>query len=360
ALLMLTGSLLALARWLDDGRWRHAWAYGLLAALTVHFHFLLAYNFLVHFLYVAWRAARGTPATLKQFALVAVAVTALLGPLATHLAVLLGEREKLSFAHAPLALDLVNSLLPPPVLIPICIGGLAVMLVSRAFAWEPVPAPTPSFVLVALSALVPAVLLFTVSAVSPTKVFVPRYLLAAAPGMALLVGYAIRCVRPAWARWPIAGLALAVSTAGISGFSPWPVHHREDWRGALRTIAALTRENPAPVVVYSGLVEAADPRRLSDPRHREYILAPLAAYPLPAPDIIPLPYRCNALSTAFFDLSSFRSLRAVSRFLLVLRLGTDHDGAAWLSYIGSRMAKRGFKAALIGEFGLVSVWQFER
>ncbi len=100
-----------------------------------------------------------------------------------------------------------------------------------------------SLALVAWMAL-PVALLALVSARVP--LFEPRYMLASAPAMYLLIGAALAALRPSAARAAAAATVLAILTVGLAAQAAAPI--RPDLRGAAAWVAR--RATPGDVVVY--------------------------------------------------------------------------------------------------------------
>ena len=122
--------------------------------------------------------------------------------------------------------------------------------------------------------LVPLLLLFGVSVLSEHSVFLPRYLIAAIPALALLYARALRALPSGPAR---VVAAVTVVAAALATNERIP----EDFRGAARAVREFTAGDEAtPVLFASGMIESQDEAWLRDPELADYLAAAAAYYPL--------------------------------------------------------------------------------
>jgi hypothetical protein len=198
-------------------------------------------------------------------------------------------------------------------------------------------------------ALLPPLFCFLVSVFTETKLFVPRYYIAAAPGLALLAGWAIWSATASTAR-RIAAPAMFVAAVLSSG---QPFHGGEDWAGAMRAVRSVAGGSDMPVLVVSGFVEATDPSVLDDPKIREVLFAPLTMYP-PAGKIVPLPFCLDRKSVAYLERILPAALENQTRFLFV----SGWNGMPFEPWLRKRLAERGFRSESLGNFGNVGVYLF--
>jgi hypothetical protein len=174
------------------------------------------------------------------------------------------------------------------------------------------------------------------SLLTPTKVFVPRYLLPSASGLALLAGWAVSCAPRLGRRFFAAGIA-AVAILNTQG-GLRAVSHGSDYRVALGAVnrAASVAGDPVPVLFRVGFSETAyvdwtSPRERATP----YFSAALDAYPLDVKPVL-LPYRASA--SAFTYLSELTPQLQESPRLLLLTNG-DFSYELWLM---GRLSESGF------------------
>ena len=175
------------------------------------------------------------------------------------------------------------------------------------------------------------------------------------PGIALLIAWVIRGVRPLQARTVLV-LALAAGAIIDRGGRLWNLpHSNESWREGLAAVNELTKAQPMPILMRSGFIESTDPATFADPAKAELILAPLTAYPVAAP-VIPLPYR--ATDEAFKRLESIvkETLLQRRKFVLVSSGGEEH----YRMWLKGRLYAESFTCREIGNFGAITVSLFEK
>ena len=194
-------------------------------------------------------------------------------------------------------------------------------------------------------AVAPALLLFLVSRLTPMRFLVPHYAIAGAPGLALLIGFALRALQPARARL-VAAAVIAAAGASATSATLRPV---EDWRQAAAAVRSETAPE-APVVVISGLVESTNPRWLLDPQASRYLMAPLMEYPV-GRALVPMPWRMDEPPLAAYVAALVGALRERTSFVLIAR-GDGSGPEAWLrDQLGAtwsvrRLPARGVRVAV--------------
>jgi len=233
-------------------------------------------------------------------------------------------------------------------------GFLALILLCKNVRFTIPGKFSPEIWLLVLWTMVPPFLLFLVSYLTPTKVFLLRYVAVSLPGMALLLAWVIRQFQPAPARITLV-LALALGALLERGGRPKIQHSSENWRSSLVTVRGMTQTEPIPVLIRSGFIESTDPVQFSDPARTDFMLAPLIAYPISA-RTIPLPYLADENALGRLSRLVDRELCLIPKFLLVSSSGEDHY-RLWLE---GRLHPASYTARQIGNFGTVSVHLFER
>lgn len=166
---------------------------------------------------------------------------------------------------------------------------------------QPSPGPALEALLtVACWLLVPASLAWLATETDVARLFFPRYLAACLPAAAILGAWTIDLAPGRWGKVVAAGVLLG---AGVYAADIVPelqrtgrpiAHRREDWRSAVAWLQAEYAAHPAPVLLYSGIIEADVLREGPTPREVAYCLFPLRGlYRLKVPDdaLIPLPRR---------------------------------------------------------------------
>ena len=201
-------------------------------------------------------------------------------------------------------------------------------------------------------ALLPLGILYLFSVFTQSDLFLPRYYVSAAPGLALLLGWWIRAALTAPVR---AFAASAVIGCAILAFGQ--LHHgNEDWSGAMAKVRELTSAGDTPVLMASGFLEATDAEALNQPKLREVLFAPLALYPAGA-RVIPLPRRLDEKSMLYLETIVAADLLYRTRFVLVCEWDERITYGLWLR---GRLAPQGFRSVSQGNFGDLGVLLFSR
>ena len=345
-LCMLLATACVLVRWLDTGRVRYAAGSVLFSALTIYAHYLFGPVLVVLGLYAVSRSLREGKVSLWKLPVIGIASAVLMLPLVAQFRHFYQDRAVHSFSGTPQFGDLFASIAPPVLAGSLAVGIFLALLIS------PQRGPAPhrdSLFLAAGWALVPPLLLFAISVLSPAKLFVPRYYISCIPGLCLLAGWMARSVA-AGPGQRIVGTVLVVAAIMTFGTS----HHRaEDWSAAMRKIST-EHSGDLPVWVASGFVEAADPKALDDPRLRDVLFSPQVMYP-PGGKLVRLPYRLDVESVEFME-RLIPSLEHQNRFVLVV----VYEGLAFEPWLRGRLAPLGFRAENLGNFGSVGVFRFSR
>ena len=217
---------------------------------------------------------------------------------------------------------------------------------------ENIAAPKESFILATVWVLVPLTTLFMFSVFLRGNLFLPRYYVAAAPGLALLFGWWIRAAVTAFAR---AFAASALIVWGTLSFGQQQ-HGNENWAGAMAKVRELTAAGDTPVLMASGFLEATDAEALYLPNLRVVLFAPLALYPAGA-RVIPLPRRLDEKSMLYLETIVAADLLYRTRFVLVCEWDERITYDLWLR---GRLAPQAFRSVSQGNFGDIGVLLFCR
>lgn len=321
-LLAVVAAVTAFVKWLETGRTRYAAAYVLLATLTVYVHYLMGVMFAVHAAYAILQLHRGeSRAPLRHLIFAWAGCGLLMTPLVPQLLAFYSTRRAHSFAAPPSFLDLTNGLIPPALIL----GGFAGLLLAACHVRLQMTLEIQRryLRLLLLWAAVPVLSMFAASFLFGVGLFVPRYYLAAAPGLALLAGAAIGALAPAPAR--LAVLTAVALTAALTYASFRQPH---DWRSAMAKVRELTAGSRVPVLVCSGFIEARDPENLNDPKLRDVLFAPLLMYPAAGEVHYLPPLLTTGTARLLRDLAHDR-LAYVDKFVLVSTFaGPEFE--AWL------------------------------
>jgi uncharacterized membrane protein len=342
ALLMLVAQMLMLLRWLDRGRFRDAAGYTVFAALTVYAHPIFAVGLVVPALYALWRSSRKL-AVVTTWAVTTVWCL----PLAPQLLDFYEHRQIHTIVGRPWLSQFFESLTPATATASILSGLLlAYLTIPGVTAHWVADRPTTALV-TAWAVFTPAVY-FALAILTDIKLFVPRYCLSMAPGLALLAGCAMRSFAPDRARRVMAcSLALgAVATFGI--FHKFK-HGEQDWRGAMQVVRSVASGADTPVLVVSKFVEASGSAPLADPKLTDVLFAPLALYPA-AGRVVKLPYR---IDDEYLEQVVNTDLRDRTSFLMV-----DYSDSKTEIWLLGRLAAQEPSVQHLGSFGIVDVKLF--
>jgi len=356
-LCLFTGAVLMLIRWLDTGRMRYAAAHSLLSALAIATHCLLAVALIPLGLYAIRRVLGEGRVKMRTLAASWISAALLLAPLVSQWLRSYNSRGSHSFAGTPGFGDLLGSIAPPVLAGSIILGFLAAWLALPRLNHETTGDPRKggggfekqAVLLTVCWAVLPPLVCYAVSVFTSAKLFVPRYYIASAPGLALVAGWLIRSNTAGSARRIV---AVALAVGAILSFGT--LHHGgDDWAGAMRAVRSTAGASDIPVLVASGFVEASDPKALEDPSLREMLFAPLAMYPS-AGKLIRLPFRQDKESIPYMEGVIATALEHRSRFLFVGRW----QGLSFEPWLRGRLADRGFQSESLGDFGNVGVFLF--
>jgi len=289
-LLLLIAAASRLHAWLTEGRRRDAWLLGALMALLpqLHLFLVLAYPAFALYTVLMWRQS---PVTTRQaFAVASVLVLGVLLYLPVAIA-LVEHSGSYSFVPRPQAgsLFLVFAWAPPVagLIAGLCASGFGTVR-HRSEASAPAPDPQPTVRvpvavahLLAAWLLVPLILLFGVSHLTAHSVFVPRYLIAAFPALALMYARTLRALPSRTAR--IVAALTVVAAATTNARIP------EDFREAAHAVREFTAGyDETPILFATGMIESQDEAWLRDPALADYLTAPAIYYPLGG-RVVPLP-----------------------------------------------------------------------
>jgi len=324
-----------LVRWVDRRNLAAGIGFAISASFVIHMHYVLAVSLLGFAVYACYRALHGErPGTLQILTVIAV-FTLLTAPVAPHFRSLWQSRQSHSFSGTPGLADFWGTVIPPTLIGSVILAfGLAHSIVGGLHVRLQRLAPS-TLVLVGTWALLPCVLLFGVSSISTVKVFIPRYLLSAAPGLALLAGWLICAVRPPRAQL----FALSVFSLATMFSSGGLLHppHGGDWRALIDDVKKAVVDPATPLLVRSGFIESASFDGQSGDPEPQYFHAPLLAYPAPG-RIVLLPEQMDQQAGTILETAASTLLQSSRTFLLV----TSGDSVYEYWLLG-RLSRAGFK-----------------
>jgi hypothetical protein len=349
-----TLALYWLLEWLRAGKARQGLAWIVFAALAVHCQHLFVTVLPLEALFVGWRiVAHKTPVRIGQLVTWCAVGVALLLPALPQAFVFLRQGTALSFALAPSWTALAQAVVPPALAVAVVLVGLIEWSSGRRPAWTAARPGQEAALLAAVISLAPVVLLFALSRLSSIRVFEPRYLLPALPGMVILWGWLLEGLEPrAVRRLAVIG-ALAHTLLWQGGFRLVPDMRGEDWRAAVRALP-----DDGALAVYPGLVETRRLDWLEAPEHKAYFLAPVSAYRsgLEGRAVFVLPFEMGPRELAYAERLADGPLRRERRISVLVR--GLFDGPAWSDWLASRLVPGGYELERRAAFGGVELRVF--
>ncbi len=352
ALFTLLGATLALTRWLDRGLPRHAVLYVTAAAATVYFQYMFAVGLIAHVLYLIFRQRRSVLRSRDMLLTAGVLAVALL-PAMIHLSWVSGLEQAFITWQEDLSLRAFMGRLIPFSMLMAALGGLLVAhLESRPrFECRALDADArASLVLVVAMASIPTIVVYSMSLAVAPKFFVTRYLLSAAPGIALLLGWFAARIRPVAAqRFILAGIVVA----SVFGSQGW-YHTQELWGEAAAIERAIVMDPRTPVLLHGGFIESKLSDWRTDPHRRGFILAPATAYRFEG-TLIPSSFDLDADGRAYLN-EVARRLRSERSFVFV----TPYPWIPIRGWLDGFLASEGFTSRPVARAGSIWIYLFER
>ena len=353
-LALIIGSTLALVQWLDGGGLADAIVYVVAVSLIPQFHVLAASLLGVHAIYAVVRMREGSPVRWWHVIAAGASVVILVAPVVPRV-LRLGRtaREHIWIARRPLLTDVAEILVPHVLLFGAGLGLFGAWLLYRNLRLvRPAGRPSALWLLATLT-LGPILLFFAASLVSPVGIFVERYMIASVAGLAMLIGVGIGRIRPLRARALVTASVIICSIGSYGNMGRlWPLHHREDWRGAMAAVRSIAGTSQMPVLVQSGFIESATMNLDYTRSLPGYLMAPLTMYPA-AGHLFPLSLSLNDRTRDYLQASVVPAIELENRFLLV----TIGDDPYHLWFAGRLPSWSGRSQ---GNFGVVNVSLFER
>jgi len=357
ALCAASAALLFLGRAVRTGEARPVYLLALSLAAAVHVHLLFVY-----FLAVAALAAllfvHGPE--WRTWVRAAALTLALIAPLLPYYRRMFSWSSGMSWMAAPTFESLFQTLVPVFPLAFFFVGTAVGIVISRDATIDTSGLRGRGFAIAAAALIVPVGLLYVISMLSDTKLFLHRYLTPAIPGLCMTWGALIAGLRPA----RISSSAVIVALLVVGGEGLYNVnweHNNEDWRGALRRARDLGKEGTPGLAVYSGFIESRSLAMLRKKSQRAQILSPLAAYPVGIDPVVAMPYDVGADATTHWDSTLRNELGAVTNLIVVLR--GSHSSPEWEQRLMQTLPGSGFRQTRREEYGTpkgVVVLQFLR
>lgn len=302
------------------------------SVLTLYFHYLFGFVFVVQGLYLAYCWLRGER---LRWDLPVAAVIALPLSLLPLISVLRSTAGSNWFQAAkPDFINLLWISLPPAFLLGVVLGGVMLFAAGRSAKWRGVPVRTEFAFLVIMWLLLAPVVFFAISYLTPNIVFSARYLLFVLPASVLLVTWVISGFERRESR-----IMLAVSVFAAGTLHPGLV--MQNWRPSMQSwrepLAWIAAQNETPAIfMTSALANAQYTAWQSEDPHESCNYAPLMAYPI-ANKALPLPWAFDEGVQKYIQASDIHEPR-----YLLLAAG-DSPVVAWMT---DYMKQAGFRSEL--------------
>jgi hypothetical protein len=337
-MLVVSGAVLFLIRWLDRGRVIDAAVFLLFSAF-----------YIVLFLYAVVRLARAETAV--GWLTVAV-VWAVLGLSLIPVAVEALSLFRQAGAHVITAIpghgELVRSLKFGLIL---SSAAIALFMRIRGGASGIQRVPAASVVLVVAWWLIPPVALFGYSWGTGNSVFVDRYISFGLPGIALCGTLTVAFFIPQQ-RWNWAAVILGAGVLIFLGDwrHPWPSHHGSDWRSAAASVNALPYGSDLPVLCPSPFIEARAPEWSPSYPLPGFLYSHLAAYPVHG-RLELFSFQTSPQAETWASQIGVDTLRPFGHFVLY---GSSASVRFWSDWYFKQPDFAGSSAHRLGDFGDVA------
>lgn len=355
ALLLECASILALIVWMRSKRPRDGITYVALTVLMLYADYLFVSVLIIHALYLLLERRRGSIGT-RHIVAVAAGVLIFMIPFVPQLRSLAMQSGDRAVPVAfPGIMDLVLGYAPLTLIVAVLAGKLLYRVSDAPRERTPSLGGAARGLVIAL-ALVPPLLSIGVTALTTAHLLTPRYLIPAAPGVALVAAWSFRTIPAARTR-RMTVAALAIGSAVAFTLS-WRANHfgqQEDWRAAVALINTRVTTS-TPVLVDSGLIESRRIDWLRDPAWRGFILAPISTYPIRGP-VRPLPYQLEPSADGYLLDLMKTALDPSDRFYLLVPSQVE---PGFRDYFDTRMGPKGFSSHVLDRLRGVSVLEFFR
>jgi len=337
ALLATTLAGFGFVRWMARGQVRQAALFGAAASMVLYFHYLYACvlpAFAIYYLIARWRFIKRDT---RQLAIILATFGLGSIPL-VYRVISLYETRQTHILQEMLhpGLVVLNTLVPRQTLI----GFLTVSFIAALARRITLPerGEWPKVLMGPLLALVPAVILITVSTITPAHLLIPRYLTAAAPGSALLWALLTRRVDSGWLRQSFCAFLVLVTVVESYRF-PARRKHELSLKAAHEVVNEMEKREQVPVLVCSGFVESDYESMPKDRNEENPLLSQVEFYPIHGP-IEMIPISLNERTVRLASQATARIAQTHGRFLMIVA-PESYPVLQWLSgYLNGQFAWR--------------------
>lgn len=329
ALLATNLAIYLFMRWMTQHQMNQGILFGAATAGILYFHYLFGAILPAFAIYYLAVRRHSIKADARQLAAVLASFTLLSLPLIYRVLVLYRTRETHVVQELPhSALAALNTLAPMQTLI----GFVATAFLAALVRKVKLPGRDclPAILLCPLLALIPAGILYGLSAVTPLHLVIPRYFTVVAPGSALTWGLLTSRIDSRVLRQ-----IFCVGLVGITMFecysSPNSRKHEVNFKQAHEFVNAnvATDKDKTPVLVCSAFIEADFEPLPTDRTGENALNSQLTYYPINAP-VVFLPMSLNDEAMRIGKQTVATALERHQRFL-VIAAPTSYQTIEWLS-----------------------------
>ena len=337
-----------LLEWRKSPDWKTSVKYLIASALTLHFHYLFGFIFVIQAVFLAGcfvfgRGASGRPVLGRTIGIglplaAAILLPASMLPLMGVLRSTAQHADSFARAVPPTFAQLLQICFPPALLLTTGLGLLLLLVSAKNPRWRPTPLQPELVLLLATWMTLAPVIFFLVARLTGQSIFASRYLLFTLPAFVLFIVWIV-CgfERQEW-RFLI---LLAIFAGTVLHPGSLMLAFRESaasWREPLRVVESLSQGQRPPVFVASGIVESGALSWTEADPASSRLFAALTAYPIENRSI-PLPYRFDDQVQNFIRGRHLGNYQAGERCLLLA--AADSELGTWMS---SYMEQIGFHA----------------
>jgi len=351
ALLATNLATYAFIRWMAQQKMRQAMLFGAAAAGILYFHYLFGAVLPAFAVYYLVARAGSIKKGLGQVGAMLAAFILVSLPLVYRVASLYHTRETHVVQEMPHpVLTALNTLAPLQLLIGFVITAFLAGLVRKIKL--PESESFPAILLGPLLALVPIGVFLAVSAVTPVRLVIPRYLTVIAPGSALTWALLTKHIdSPVLRKLFCAGLVAAIVIEAYP--SPLSREHMINFEQAHALVnARVANDIKVPVLVCSAFIESDFEPMPTDRNGENPLFAQLAYYPINAP-VVMLPMDLNDETIRVGSQVFLEAAQRGQRFLMVVP-PVSYPTLKWLLNYSPGV----FTDHLLGEFKGILVVEF--
>ena len=332
-----------LIEWRESQDWKTAVKYLLASLLTLHFHYLFGFIFVIQAIYLVGCHVFNQRMPGKTIGIGLPLAAAILLP-ASMLPLVGALRSSAdhanSFAHAvlPTFVQLLQSCVPPALLLTTGLGLLLLWISAKKLRWRPSPLQPEFVLLLAVWGTLAPMIFFSAAHLTGQSVFASRYLLFTLPAPVLFIAWIVSGFERREWRFLI---LLAIFAGTILHPGSLLLAFREStssWREPLQQVESLSQGQHAPVFVASGIVESGALGWIDADPASSRLFAALTAYPI-RNRTIPLPYQFSDEVKNFIRDNHLANYKTGERCFLLA--AADSELVTWMA---SYMQQIGFHA----------------